>query len=168
MPKVLYFYGTHTEYRSVWKYKQQCIKKWSWVSTLWYTYITWKYVGITVIIKLSNIVRYESKHWAFVSPYKNSKLLLLVLIHVKFSGRATILKAVKTSQLNRLPLATFFHKIFAKREKRLVKTFVSYVFDIKILFFVCHTFFYYVRRHINVNFSVCSFGCTNVLCKNFR
>ena len=38
VPKVLYFYGTHTEYRSVWKYKQQCIKKWSWVSTLWYTY----------------------------------------------------------------------------------------------------------------------------------
>ena len=124
MPKLLYFYGTHTEYRSVWKYKQQCIKKWSWVSTLWYTYNTWKY----------NIVRYESKHQAFVSPYENSKLLLLVLIHVKFSGRATILKAVKTSQLNRLPLATFFHKIFAKREKRLVKTFVSYIFNIKILF----------------------------------
>ena len=139
MPKVLYFYGTHTEYRSVWKNKQQCIKKWSWVSTLWYTYITWKYVGITVIIKLSNIVRYESKHWAFVSPYKNSKLLLLVLIHVKFSGRATILKAVKTFQLNRLPLATFFHNFFAKKGKKIGKNLCFLYIRYKDSFFLSAT-----------------------------
>ena len=124
--------------------------------------------NITVIIKLSNIVRYESKHWAFIFPFKNGKLLLLVLIHVKFSGRATILKAVKTSQLNRLPLATFFHKIFAKKGKKIGKNLCFLYIRYKDSFFVCHTFFYYVRRHINVNFSVCSFGCTNVLCKNFR